>query len=234
MTWPPTEDQQATPEALTVPLFPLPRTVLFPAVKLPFYVFEPRYRTMLSDVLDGSGYIGIPQVLPGFESAMAQTPPITRVFGVGHVADYVTHEDGTSHIEVAGVFRAQLLEELAPGEYRTARVAILQDDDTDEDEVSTLSERLAASVRALMEVSVPHDSRDPIEQLLTSTTTTFTPLVNTLCTVLIADARTRQALLELSGTDSRARRLIAEVEDMRRALIAKTSGDTAEDERESP
>jgi len=69
-------------QTLTVPLFPLPRTVLFPGVRLPFYVFEPRYRRMLADLLDGPGLVGIPQVLPGFESASSGAPPFNQIFGV--------------------------------------------------------------------------------------------------------------------------------------------------------
>ena len=35
-----------------LPLFPL-STVLFPGALLPLHIFEPRYRTMIRDVLDG-------------------------------------------------------------------------------------------------------------------------------------------------------------------------------------
>ena len=37
------------------PLFPLPDFVLFPQVTQPLHIFEPRYRTMIADVLNGEG-----------------------------------------------------------------------------------------------------------------------------------------------------------------------------------
>jgi Lon protease-like protein len=37
----------------TIPIFPLPGAVLFPNVFLPLHIFEPRYRTMVSEALDG-------------------------------------------------------------------------------------------------------------------------------------------------------------------------------------
>ncbi|MEM8923771.1 MAG: LON peptidase substrate-binding domain-containing protein [Actinomycetota bacterium] len=41
-----------------MPQFPL-GTVLFPTMLLPLHVFEPRYRTMVTDVLDGDGAFGV-------------------------------------------------------------------------------------------------------------------------------------------------------------------------------
>ncbi|MGH7664559.1 MAG: LON peptidase substrate-binding domain-containing protein [Gemmatimonadaceae bacterium] len=44
--------------ARLLPLFPLP-LVLFPSVPLPLHVFEPRYRRMLSDCLEGDRVFGV-------------------------------------------------------------------------------------------------------------------------------------------------------------------------------
>lgn len=216
-------------DPLSVPLFPLPRTVLFPAVRLPFYVFEPRYRTMLQDVLDGPGLLGIPQVLPGFETATAGSPPFTQVFGVGEIADYVTHGDGTSHIEVVGVHRVKLLEELDEDVYRRARVEILHDPEAPDDVADDLQDRLASAVRSLLPLAVPRRARDPLERLLAGAPPSLTALVSTLATVLVADARTRQALLEIDGVERRARRLTTEIDDIRRSLLERAATDGPEE-----
>ena len=42
-----------------IPIFPLPNVVLFPSVFLPLHIFEPRYRQMLSDALQGDRIIGM-------------------------------------------------------------------------------------------------------------------------------------------------------------------------------
>ena len=44
---------------MTVPLFPLPNVFLFPGQVLPLHIFEPRYRKMIADVLDGPGRIAV-------------------------------------------------------------------------------------------------------------------------------------------------------------------------------
>ena len=46
---------------LRLPIFPLPGAILFPRSQLPLHIFEPRYREMVRDVLDGPGRIGMIQ-----------------------------------------------------------------------------------------------------------------------------------------------------------------------------
>ena len=41
--------------ALRVPIFPLAGAMLFPRAQLPLHIFEPRYREMVRDALDGAG-----------------------------------------------------------------------------------------------------------------------------------------------------------------------------------
>ena len=214
---------------ITVPLFPLPRTVLFPDVRLPFYVFEPRYRQMLADVLDGPGLLGVPQILPGFESDSKGTPPFTQIFGVGEIGDYTTHDDGTSHIEVIGVHRVQLEEELPAGVYRTARVTVLDESAPTDVDADQIRERLSSAVRALLPLAVPENSRQPLERFLAETPPPLPALVNTLSTVLVADARLRQTLLEIDDIERRGRRLASEIEELRRNLTERA--DRAADEQ---
>ena len=40
---------------LRVPIFPLPGAILFPRSQLPLHIFEPRYREMVRDAIDGAG-----------------------------------------------------------------------------------------------------------------------------------------------------------------------------------
>ena len=42
-----------------LPIFPLASVVLFPNVQVPLYIFEPRYRQMTADALDGDRAIGM-------------------------------------------------------------------------------------------------------------------------------------------------------------------------------
>lgn len=220
---------ESVPDTLKVPLFPLPRMVLFPSVRLPFYVFEQRYRAMLRDVLDGPGLIGIPQVLPGFEASLTESPPFARVFGVGQVANYVTHADGTSHIEVVGVHRVKLLEELSEDVYRRARVEVLDEPDAPDDVAAELQGRLGSAVRSLLPLAVPASAGAPLERLLADAPPSLAALVNTLATVLVADARMRQGLLEAEGVEPRARRLATAIDDIRHSLLERAATDAPEE-----
>ena len=42
-----------------LPLFPLPSVVLFPGALLPLQIFEPRYRAMTADALEGDRRLGM-------------------------------------------------------------------------------------------------------------------------------------------------------------------------------
>ena len=49
----------ARPLPSEIPLFPLPEVSLFPGVSRPFLIFEPRYRDMIADALEGNRIIGM-------------------------------------------------------------------------------------------------------------------------------------------------------------------------------
>ncbi|HLU49861.1 MAG TPA: LON peptidase substrate-binding domain-containing protein [Planctomycetota bacterium] len=94
-----------------IPVFPLTDVVLFPRVLVPLYVFEPRYRALLSDVLDSYGKIAVGLVDPVAESSAEETgtesPSVFDVVGVGHVMAYETRADGTSDVFLLGETRAR-------------------------------------------------------------------------------------------------------------------------------
>ena len=46
---------------LRLPIFPLSGAILFPRSQLPLHIFEPRYRDMVRDSIDGAGQIGMIQ-----------------------------------------------------------------------------------------------------------------------------------------------------------------------------
>jgi hypothetical protein len=60
----------------TIPLFPLSNVVLFPNVFLPLHIFEPRYRAMIGDALDGDRIVGMVMLQPGYEADYEGRPPV--------------------------------------------------------------------------------------------------------------------------------------------------------------
>ena len=146
-----------------LPLFPLP-LVLFPGAPLPLHIFEPRYRQLLSDCLDGDSRFGI-VFRP--EGAGETDLEAGRVGCVAEVDDAHTLPDGRSNIVVHGVRRFALQRFVAsPTPYHVGEVA--EYDDLPEDEaalgplatrVRELFTRVGRAARTLS------DDNDPLPSL---------------------------------------------------------------------
>lgn len=93
-----------------IPVFPLPNTVLYPRVVLPLYVFEPRYRQLLTEVLDSHGRIAVALARPDVDLASVIPAGIHDVMGVGSIATYETRPDGTSYVLLLGEHRTRVTE----------------------------------------------------------------------------------------------------------------------------
>lgn len=115
----------------SLPLFPLSDVVLLPDSSVPLFIFEPRYRQMTREALQGARQIGMVTVRPDSLSAMAGDPPIFSVGCLGRIAHSQERPDGTFHILLAGEARFRILAELPrTGDrlYRSARVALLEEE----------------------------------------------------------------------------------------------------------
>ena len=149
-----------------LPLFPLP-TVLFPGTPLPLHIFEPRYRTMLADCMEGDRRFGI---TPLREEGAPPTPGT-----IGCAAEVRLNQelpDGGSNIVVLGAERfvvAAILDEGTP--YYVATVQPFDDHPgttPDEERTARLREqftRYATLVRELSDVQaqdieLPDDPRE--------------------------------------------------------------------------
>ena len=133
------------------PIFPLPNVVFFPDTRLPLHVFEPRYRVMTADALDGDGLIGM-VLLREPERAAEPAPPAFDVGCVGQIVEAEPLADGRYNLVLEGLCRFRILQEEPPAPYRVARVAWLDDpgyDDLDEEARGTL-----AALRAELEEHV--------------------------------------------------------------------------------
>jgi Lon protease-like protein len=194
--------------SITVPLFPLPGVVLFPGVRMPFYVFEPRYRAMLSEVLDSHGLIGLPTLLGEGEGPAEGRPPIAGIFGVGHVGDYKTHADGTSHILVSGAHRVRLERELPSEPFRRAEVRLLADQPATEQRSRELRGRLRARIAELVRLGMNDEARGALEEILEDDDRELAFVVNLLATVVVGNPQVRLNLLEVDDVGLRAQHLL--------------------------
>jgi len=99
----------ALPDVL--PIFPLAGAVLLPHARLPLNIFEPRYVSMIEDVLGQGRLIGMvqPNATEGQEGT---SPPIFSVGCAGRITSFNETDDGRFLIGLAGICRFSIVEEL--------------------------------------------------------------------------------------------------------------------------
>lgn len=99
----------------------LPNATLFPQALLPLYIFEPRYRRMLADVLAGERMFAVAMQKPG----SSREKPM-MVAGLGLVRAAVNHADGTSHLILQGLTRVELTPAVRYRPYRIHGIRTLE------------------------------------------------------------------------------------------------------------
>ena len=77
-----------------VPIFPLSTVVLFPKLRVPLHIFEPRYRQMTEQVLRGDNQIGMVTVLPNSIDEMSGDPPVYEIGCAGIIRNAQRLPDG--------------------------------------------------------------------------------------------------------------------------------------------
>ena len=92
----------------SIPIFPLPNTVLFPNVFLPLHIFELRFKKMVTDALLGDRIIGMTLLRPGWESDYEGCPAVFSVGCAGLITHSETLEDGRYNIVLRGLQKFQI------------------------------------------------------------------------------------------------------------------------------
>lgn len=119
------------PEVL--PIFPLQNTVLLPGEVLPLHIFEPRYRAMVDDALEGPRIIGMVE----YDGGRSEEECHAAVEGVGCAGLIAQHErlpDGRYLLWLIGIERFRIQDELeVPTLYRQVRVSYAPIDESLDD-----------------------------------------------------------------------------------------------------
>ncbi len=134
----------------------LPNAILFPQAMLPLYIFEPRYRRMLADVLDSHRMFSIALQKPGRTRG---TP--SQVAGLGLVRASVGNRDGTSNLVLQGIARVALDRAVRYKPYRVQRIKPLETTAGD----SVVVDALAAKVLELVSVRLEQGFELPVHVL---------------------------------------------------------------------
>ncbi|MFL6725881.1 MAG: LON peptidase substrate-binding domain-containing protein [Sphingomicrobium sp.] len=186
---------------IRVPIFPLPGAILFPRSQLPLHIFEPRYREMVRDAIDGAGQIAMIQPLRLDDDNHA---PLYPVGCVGEVVGVEELEDGRFNIVLHGANRFRLVRENeVDAPYRCVEVDIQAFNDEEPPPLEMIQraevEREARRLGDAMGLAVDWAAVARLDDEM---------LVNAIAQVAPFDVGAKQALLEQPTLDSRADLLV--------------------------
>jgi Lon protease-like protein len=112
--------------ARPMPVFPLPESVLLPHAIQPLHVFEPRYRQLVDDCLDGSGQIAVASFAgTDWKCEYQEQPSLRPAVCVGPIVQHEALADGRHDILLQGICRAKILRMIEPGNGRAYHLAEL-------------------------------------------------------------------------------------------------------------
>jgi hypothetical protein len=186
----------------TIPIFPLPNVVLFPHVFLPLHIFEPRYRTMVAEALEGDRLIGMVLLRPGWEGDYDGRPAVYPIGCAGVITHHERLSDGRYNIVLRGLEKFRVVDEDRSKSYRLAQVEPLHEAIPAEDR-----DEIRAARHRLESLLVPQPTGRGVEPRVPPAMSDE-DLVNTLAQYMELEPLEKQALLEREGLLARCRSLI--------------------------
>jgi Lon protease-like protein len=181
-----------------IPIFPLPNSILFPGVYVPFHIFEERYRTMLKKIIETGSDLAIsyaPEMQPDkFFPHM--------ICGAGPVRVLRKHETGESDILVFGTKRIRFDRYVQEVPYLIGEGEILEINremprKTEQELLTQIREMLISWIFTNFE-----DSRRPIQFF--KNVSDLEPLCNFVSYYFISDMEKKQKLLEEDMLENKA------------------------------
>lgn len=200
-----------------MPLFPLPNAVLFPKTPMPLFIFEERYRTMVREVVAGSGELVIALMREGMEFRQAGISAVHSIACLGKIENCEELEDGKYNIVVVGLRRVRLMHIVEHSPYRMVEVEILEDAESPEssEEIVRRQNHLGALFSEFTELAagMQPQAMDIMPQL------DFESLVNMVAMTLNLPIEQKQALLEIDAPSLRCDMLIPILKQQLETLV---------------
>ena len=193
-----------------IPVFPLPGALLLPRGQMPLNIFEPRYLAMIDDALrSGHRLIGMIQPDPA-HPGREDKPGLYRIGCVGRLTQIAESGDGRYLIQLTGIVRFRIEEELAAATpYRQCRVTyapFTNDFSGREGQDEVDRESLLKALKDFLEANNLKADWDGIENAPNEA------LVNALAMMSPYGPAEKQALLEAPDLKTRAEILVAVTE----------------------
>lgn len=196
---------------LRVPMFPLAGAILLPRSQLPLHIFEPRYREMVKDAIDGAGQIAMIQPHRLDDDNQA---PLFAVGCIGEIVGLEELQDGRFNIVLLGSNRFRLVRELeADAAYRCAEADIEAFDDREPEPLSLAEraevEREARRLGDALGLAIDWAAVNRLDDEM---------LVNAIAQVAPFDIGAKQALLEQPTLEARTDLLVQLMQFQRAAV----------------
>ena len=189
----------------------LPDCTLFPHGALPLHIFEPRYRQMLTDALEGDCMFCVGRLtgteLPDLAACTA------RVGTAGLIRASREQPDGRSELVLHGVCRVTFTDWLPGKAYPYACIAPISSPPLDETISASEARRLREAVEATL-LGFPDEVVNQIRDLLDRASDPAV-MSDAISQQFVQDAELRQALLEETNVTQRIDTIIAHLRTLR-------------------
>jgi len=200
----------ASPGRIYLPIFPLPDLTFFPHTLLPLHIFEPRYRTMVSDCLGRDRRLAVVGLKPGYEDNYEGKPAVHAVAGAGEIVRCERLATGRFNILIKGDARIRIEREIPSDTlYRVAEARAIEDVGEGGARASALTTEIKARCRRVL-TAVGRSSPRLDEALASSPSATV--LADQIASALIPSPALRQRLLEEADVERRLRLLLASLD----------------------
>jgi Lon protease-like protein len=193
-------------------VFPLHGVAVLPGTPAPFHIFEPRYKALVGDALEGDRILAVPALFAKAD-AHAVRPRVKTICGAGVIEAEERYPDGRYDIVVRGLARVRLVEELPQTKlYREFRAEILEDR-LPRGGAAALEGELEALRQIVYELSMKLPKESGAPQLAEAVAQMKDPsaIVDLVAAAAISDAEARQDVLEQLDVARRLEMVIEEV-----------------------
>lgn len=187
-----------------LPLFPL-NVVLFPGMLLPLYIFEPRYRAMVHDTMQGTQSFGVALIAEGMQENDMHVAP-RKIGTVAKIAQLQHLDDERMNLWVVGAEKIEIVR-YAPCDdnYLVGQVRVLHDMPGDAPAFDAQIASLRQTFRTYIELKLEVNAHDPhsVEYQFSGEPESFSYQIASLLDISLAE---KQILLEMDDVSARLNR----------------------------
>lgn len=181
------------------PVMPLPDCTLFPHGGLPLTIFEPRYRDMLRDTLEGDCFFAVARLTKKKETHPSKC--VAKVGTIGLIRASRERDDGTSQLLLHGVMRVRFTHWHDDHSYPFAEIEPVISFFTPENQSNAAMKTLRGTVEDAIR-TLPEEVQQGVFSLLDRAEDPAL-MTDIVCQQFIHEPDLRQQLLEMESIGQR-------------------------------